>query len=94
MAAELEIVVTDTVPDDLEATVAAAPGPVVVRAQAPGGLVDDALAGWEIGVATAALLAGAARVEGIAPERVRRVRAVVDALHAAAPAHPTPEATR
>jgi hypothetical protein len=93
VAAELEIVVTDAVPDDLAVTVAATPGPVVVRAQAPAALVGDALAGWEIGVATAALLAGAAGVEGIAPERVRRVRAVVDAL-GAAEVHRAPEVAR
>ena len=83
------MVVTDAVPADLAEVVAAASGPVVVRAQAPVGLAGETLAGWEIGVATAALQAGAATVEGIDPERLRRVRAVVHQLDIAG--HPVSE---
>ena len=55
----------------------------MVEAVAPEGLAGEALDGWEIGIATAALLAGAADVTGIAPQRLARVREVDAALAAA-----------
>jgi hypothetical protein len=79
------IEVTDEVPADLAATIASSEVPVVVHLAAPAHLAGDALAGWEIGAATAALLAGAATVTGIEPARLARVRTVVDHLQAGAP---------
>lgn len=53
---------------------------VIVEAAAPDGLEDEARAGWEVGVATAALAAGAVDVAGIAPERVARVREITASI--------------
>jgi hypothetical protein len=80
------VAVADAVPGWLGSLVRAAAGvevPVVVEAVAPEGLAGEALDGWEIGIATAALLAGAADVTGIAPQRLARVREVDAALAAA-----------
>lgn len=77
--------VTSEVPADLAATIASFDAPVVVHLAAPAHLAGDALAGWEIGAATAALLAGAATVTGIDAVRLARVRTVVDHLQAGAP---------
>lgn len=70
---------------------------VLVAAEPPAALAGEALDGWEIGVCTAALAAGAADVEGIARTRVARVREVGDLLAAHAPSAasasvPAPEA--
>jgi hypothetical protein len=74
---ERVIEVTDVVPADLAASVASSDVPVAVHLVPPAHLAGDALAGWEIGAATAALLAGAANVTGIDPARLARVRTVV-----------------
>lgn len=58
---------------------------VVVQAAAPHGLAGEALAGWEIGVCTAALAAGVSDVVGVDARRVARVREVDAALAAHAP---------
>lgn len=93
MSEQPAIEVTDEVPADLAATIASSDAPVVVHLAAPAHLAGDALAGWEIGAATAALLAGAATVTGIDPARLARVRTVVDHLQpdAAEPSHAAPE---
>lgn len=84
--AALVVLVRRSVPPWLATLVAEAAGqPVIVEAAAPAGLVGEALAGWEIGVATAAFAAGAVEVEGIDPRRVARVREVTALLAAHAP---------
>ena len=66
---------------------------VVVEAEPPAALEGEALDGWEIGVCTAALGAGAADVLGVDPLRVARVAEVIARLAAPAPATATaPEA--
>lgn len=80
------IEVADEVPADLATVVAGSEVPVVVHLAAPSHLAGDALAGWEIGAATAALLAGAATVTGIDAARLARVRAVVHHLRSPDPA--------
>ena len=84
---ELVVSVRSTIPPWLIelVVVATARGSVVlVEAEAPPGLPAETLAGWEIGVCTAALTAGAIEVFGIAPSTVARVREVIGALAAAA----------
>ncbi len=87
------VTVQEAVPGWLTALVAAARAvgaSVVIEAEAPSDLAGESLAGWEIGVCTASLGAGAAEVTGISPHRVARVREV-DALLAAAARRATPE---
>lgn len=74
------IEVTERVPADLSGAIAAEARPVVVHLAAPAELAGEALAGWEIGAATAALLAGAVDVTGVDPVRLARVRTVVGHL--------------
>jgi len=56
---------------------------VVAEARRPADLVGEAGDGWEIGVCTAALAAGADDVTGIDARRVARVRDVTACLDAA-----------
>ncbi len=81
----LVVPVAETVPAwlaDLVREAGAGHADVVVEAVAPGGLTADQRAGWEIGVALAALQAGVGEVRGIPARRLARVRTVVDALAA------------
>jgi hypothetical protein len=64
--------------------------PVLAELQAPAGLGDDALAGWEIGAATAVLRTGAEVAGGIDAVRLTRVRAIVRSLGAAGIEEPEP----
>lgn len=75
---------------DLVAVASVAGSTVVVEAEPPADLVGEALDGWEIGVCTVALAAGAADVLGVDPRRVARVHEV-DALLGAAASPVTPE---
>lgn len=87
-APALVVTVHTSVPEwlvDLVHAARSGHGAVVVEADPAPELFGDALAGWEIGVATAALDAGARDVIGIDPARVARVREVVASLAAAAP---------
>lgn len=78
---------------DLAAAAAVVGSTVVVEAEPPAALEGEALDGWEIGVCTAALGAGAADVLGVDPRRVARVDEVIALLDAHAPATATaPEA--
>ncbi len=61
----------------------AARASVVVEAQTPADLEGEAAAGWQIGVCTAALAAGADDVVGVEAQRVARVRDVTASLDAA-----------
>lgn len=73
------VTVDRTVPTWLPDLVAAARAErtaVVIDARHPAHLGGEALAGWEIGVCTAAFAAGAADVLGVDPRRVARVREV------------------
>lgn len=92
----LVVPVSTAVPTWLGALVeaaSAAGAAVFVEAEPPADLEGEALDGWEIGLCTAALAAGAAGVLGIDPQRVRRVREVDGALAAHAPgASPEPAA--
>jgi hypothetical protein len=75
----LAVVATASVPKWLDLLVqeaAAASVTVVVIARRPDGLDGDAIDGWEIGIVTAALAAGA-QVEGIAERRVARVASIL-----------------
>lgn len=76
--------------EDLVVAADAAETAVVVDAAAPRDLAGEALAGWEIGVCTAAFASGAADVLGVDPRRVARVREVHASLAAHGPA-PAPE---
>lgn len=82
----LEVAVDQRVPawlGDLVALARSAGASVSVVAVAPSAVTaagDEALAGWEIGVCTAALAAGADEIVGIDPTRVARVRTIVGAL--------------
>jgi hypothetical protein len=74
----LAVVVTASVPRWLGRLVqeaAAASVTVVVIARCPDALHGEAIDGWEIGIVTAALAAGA-EVEGIAERRVARVASI------------------
>lgn len=91
---DLVVVVRSVVPAWLPQLVTAAieaGSRVLVAAEPPAELVGEALDGWEIGVCTAALAAGAADVLGIDRRRVARVREVGDLLAAHAP-QPAPAA--
>ena len=91
---DLVVVVRSVVPAWLEPLVTEAieaGSRVLVAAEPPPGLVGETLDGWEIGVCTAALAAGAADVLGIDGTRVARVREVGDLLAAHAP-QPAPAA--
>lgn len=91
--AHLVVPVAEAVPSwlaDLVVTAAGAQAEVTVEAEPPADLEGEALDGWEIGVCTAALAAGATEVAGIDPRRVTRVREVWAALAAHAP-QPAPE---
>ncbi len=84
----LVVLVDEAVPawfGDLVDAARASGAAVVVQAAAPHGLAGEALAGWEIGVCTAALAAGASDVVGVDARRVARVREVDAALTAHAP---------
>jgi hypothetical protein len=88
VGSELVVPVRDVVPDWLADLVSAASlvgATVVVEAEPSAELVGDALDGWEIGVCTAALAAGAADVLGVEPRRVARVHEVTALLAAHAP---------
>ncbi|WP_421119375.1 hypothetical protein ACE2AJ_18765 [Aquihabitans daechungensis] len=92
--AELVVPVRSSVPPwlaDLVAAAAVVDATVVVEAEPSAELSVEALDGWEIGVCTAALQAGAADVLGVDPRRVARVHEVTALLAAHAP-HPAPEA--
>jgi hypothetical protein len=85
---ELVVPVRDVVPAwlvDLVSEAGLVGASVVVEAEPPADLEGEVLDGWEIGVCTAALGAGATDVLGIAPRRVARVREVGDLLAAPAP---------
>ena len=56
---------------------------VMVVVEPEGDPAGDVLAGWEIGVCTAALSAGVDEVRGIDAKRVERVRTVVGLLDGA-----------
>lgn len=82
-AVDLVLVVDRAVPRWLGELVAIAHrhgAAVTVRLVAPAALHGDALDGWEIGAATACLLARSDRIEGLSPRRGDRVRAVVGEL--------------
>lgn len=82
-SADLVLVVDRAVPRWLGELVAIAhrhAAAVTVRLDAPSGLEGEALDGWEIGAATACLLARADRIEGLSPRRDDRVRSVVGEL--------------
>lgn len=88
----LVVTVERTVPPWLRPLVAAArrgEAPVVVEARTPADLDVEPAAGWEIGVCTAALAAGADDVTGIDPQRLARVREITRRLDVARPG-PTP----
>ncbi|HWJ60918.1 MAG TPA: hypothetical protein VNS19_03035 [Acidimicrobiales bacterium] len=90
----LVVTVTRRVPDWLDELVAAASevgASVLVEAVPPTHLVGPERDGWEIGVCTTALGAGAADVAGVAPQRVARVREITARLAEPAPM-PAPEA--
>ncbi|WP_426572231.1 hypothetical protein [Aquihabitans sp. McL0605] len=83
----LAVVVRATVPAWLGAAVERAHRAgrsVIVIAEPLGDPAGEELAGWEIGVATAALAAGVDEVRGIDARRVERVRTVLGLLDAAA----------
>lgn len=87
--ADLVVVVRSVVPawlEELVAEAAAGGSRVLVAAEPLPDLAGEALDGWEIGVCTAALAAGAADVVGIDRKRVARVREVGELLAAHAPA--------
>ena len=80
---ELVVPVAVTVPTwlaDLVAAAAVVGSTVVVEAEPSAGLSGEELDGWEIGVCTAALTAGAADVLGVDPRRVARVHEVTALL--------------
>jgi hypothetical protein len=66
--------------------VAAVLGRAAVPGSAPGSAEGSGDAGWEIGVLTRLLTAGVVAIRGVDSVRFRRVRSVVEAIDAAAPA--------
>jgi hypothetical protein len=86
--AGLTVVAHTSVPDwigELVDAARAAGVTVAVDAAPAADLTGDALAGWQIGVATAAFTAGVDAVHGIDDRRLARVREVVRSLADAAP---------
>ncbi len=91
---ELVVPVRSVVPSwlaDLVAAAAVVGSTVVVEAEPPAELGGEELDGWEIGVCTVALGAGAADVLGVDPRRVARVEEVTALLGDQVP-EPTAEA--